>query len=398
MRKMMTCVALLVWIWGLCAQGADSLEFPQPQFMNPIFDSFSRNYISTAAMGRGYTGVALTGGVDHVLLNPAGQNPDKAMLHLEMLIKPPVNVNYYAAEDTTGGYTMTPDDRLSSPVPFGIVGAGGQLGNFTGALLYSLPKTVKLDDFSVEMNLGGYLLSRYPTFNLHQLTANLGWHCREFNLGVNLHNQFYYVGDLTYLRTFERIRETKYVLRPQLGFLYAGEAVSAGLSVTPPQNFDWDLKFRQYDTVLPLQATLGAAYRKGVGTFTAELDFEQSSAISDAFQDRYTIRAGAEATIRRFTYRAGYAFSPEVWHGDFLLPDAASDTTAIWWDFILPGGNVKKNTQHLLSLGTSWHHRDLNLNLAFLMDVGGQAPVAQVNASLDLYFSAFRNKKFLYFD
>ena len=57
-------LAMLLLTAGLAAQAADTLDFPQPQYINPIFDSFTRNYISTQAMGRGNTGIAIPGKVD----------------------------------------------------------------------------------------------------------------------------------------------------------------------------------------------------------------------------------------------------------------------------------------------------------------------------------------------
>lgn len=393
-------IILSLAIFGLLGTAlfAQALAFPQPQYVTPIFDSFTRNYMSTSAMGRGYTGLAIPGGVDNVLLNPAGYFPDKASLHLELLAKPPVDSDIYAMADTSVYYKMSPQ-TMTAPVPVGIIGGGGQIGpNFTFSLLYSMPKSIKVDYFGVEINMGAGLIMRYPTYYLHQITANAAWHKDNFHVGLNLHNQIYYLGDVTFLRSFERINNTKYVLRPQLGLLYSGETLSAGLSVVPPQNADWDLKFAQYDTVLPLNIALGGAYSKNDANFTAELDFEQCSAISDAFKDRYTIRVGAEKTIRRYTYRAGYIYHPQVWEGDFRLPDASSDTTSIWWNAVLPVGRVGKTSQHIISLGSSWNHPDVRVNLAGLIDVAGKAPIAQVNISVDLYFSAFKRKNFLYFD
>ena len=57
---------------------------------------------------------------------------------------------------------------------------------------------------------------------LNQLTANAAWHKDNFHVGLNLHNQIYHLGDVTFLRSFERIISDKYVLRPQLGLLYSG--------------------------------------------------------------------------------------------------------------------------------------------------------------------------------
>ncbi|MBW6513661.1 MAG: hypothetical protein K0B87_02770 [Candidatus Syntrophosphaera sp.] len=392
-------LAFLPAVVGLAAQSADSLDFPLPHYVNPIFDSFTRNYVSTSAMGRGYTGVSVPGGIDNVLLNPAGYVPDKATLHIEMLVKPPVDAKFYAEHDTLTGITMTPEDRMTSPVPLGIVGGGGSISQrFTYALLYAMPKTIRVDDFSVEMNMGAYLLSRYPSFYLHQFTANAAWHTERFHVGLNLHNQIYRIGDVTFLRSFERINDSKYLLRPQLGLLYTGDSFNVGLSAIPRQNASWDLKFAQYDTHLPLNLAAGGAYKTDSSSFAAELDYEQTSTLSDKYIDRYTLKLGAETTVRKFTYRAGYIYHPEIWHGHYKLPDAASDTLSIWWNDVLAGGKVEKNTQHILTLGMTWHGRDARINLGFLMDVAGRAPIAQVNASLDLYFSAFRKKNFLFFD
>ncbi len=380
------------------ALAAQNLDFPQPQYLNPVFDSFTRNYISTTAMGRGFTGLAIPGGVDNVLKNPAGYRPDKASLHLELLVKPPVDSDIYAMADTSVYYQMSPE-VMTSPVPVGIIGGGGKIGpSFTYGLLYSMPKAVKVDFFGVGINMGSGLIQRYPSYYLNQITANAAWHKDKLHVGLNLHNQIHYLGDVTFLRSFERIRSTKYILRPQLGMLFSGETMSAGLSVTPQQNADWDLKFAQYETVLPLNIAVGGAYSKNDATFTAELDYEQCSALSDAFNDRYSIRLGVEKTIRRYTYRAGYIYHPQVWNGFFNIPDAQSDTTSIWWNAVLPMGEVGKNNQHLITIGSTWSHPDVRVNLAGLIDVAGQAPVAQVNVSVDLFFSAFKRKNFLYFE
>lgn len=55
------------------------LDYPQPEYVNPIYDCYSHNYLSTRAMGRGNTGAALIGAVDHLLLNPAGYLPEKRL-------------------------------------------------------------------------------------------------------------------------------------------------------------------------------------------------------------------------------------------------------------------------------------------------------------------------------
>ncbi len=386
-RIILLCLLLAASL--LSAQAADTLDFSMPQFANPIYGSFSRNYLSASAMGRANTGVALQGGVENLLLNPAGYQKDKPALYLEMLIKPPVKV------DTVEG-----EDSYSSPVPFGVIGTGASLGSgFTAAALYSMPNTLKLDDFSVRMNLGAYLLQRYPTFNLHQFTANLGWHTDNWHFGASLHNQLYYLGDFTVLRTFERIRDIKYVPRPQFGFLYTSPVANAGITFTPEQEVNWDLKYVEYDAILPMEVKAGVSVMAGKTTISYDMGYENTAAIDPAFYDRISTKVGIETRSGKFTYRLGYQYIPEVWHGNYRLPvnTFATADTSLWWDFEPVAGFVEPNNQHFLSIGSTWHHRDGSITLAFMQDVAGQARMTQIGISLQLYFKAFRRKGFLFF-
>ena len=382
---------LLFAALGLFAQETPVLDYPQPEYVNPIYDCYSHNYLSTRAMGRGNTGAGLMGAVDHLLLNPAGYLPEKGSLHLELLVKPQIDNNYYRAEV-----------NYNSPVPIGSAGFGGKLGgDFSGALLYSNPKSISVDDFQVPMNFGYYVYRFITTFNLQQITANLGWHKGNWNLGLNLHNQIYYVDEPVILGSFEKQRDYKYFLRPQLGVLYSTDILGAGITFTPSTNADWDLKFVQYDSVLPLQLTLGGAVKFNDNCLAADLDYENTAAISDQFSDRLRVKLGWEKTVRRFTYRLGYINSPEVWSGTYRLPEGSYDIASgdsVWWNPLSRTGVVSENNQHLLTGGVTWKHRDIEINLSGLMDVGGKAELAHVGVSIDLYFSAFKKKGFLYFD
>lgn len=383
---------LLLGTLSLAAQEVDSLDFALPEYANPFYESFTRNYLSTVAMGRGNTGVAMSDGLDNVLLNPAGYQPLGSSIHMELLVKPPVDNSYYRE-----GVNYT------SPAPFGIAGLGGSLGDsFSGALLYSLPKSITVDNFYVLTNQGNNMVVRYPAFYLHQLTVNAAWHYNNFHLGLNLHNQVYYLSDVTFLRTFERVQQGKYFLRPQLGLLYTGARFNAGITATPPQNAVWDLKYATYDSQLPLNVALGGTYKSGNVRLTAEAEYEQDSALSGELKDHLMIKVGAEKTVRKFTYRAGYIYNPEVWSGAYRLPEntTANADTSIWWGpaAVPHGGVIGAHTQHLATFGLSWMSKDVNINLAALVDVGGKTSSAQLNVSLDLYFSAFRKKGFLFFD
>jgi hypothetical protein len=401
MRKILIFLVLLQAL-VLAAQTADTLRFPLPQLMNPFYESFSRNYYSTVAMGRGYTGVAIPGGIDNVLLNPAAYVPDKASLHIEGIVKPPVEYTPYIKAPGDTAY-VEQNDRLWSSVPFGVMGFGGKIwGDFTGALLYSAPRSVKLDDFSIEMNFNDVQTPiGFPTYIEHQFTANAGWHKGNLNAGLNLNAQLHYLGDVPYIRTFENLRFNKFLLSPQLGFAYVGKDFNAGISLTPPMKINWDLKYATYNATLPMNAVAGVAYKANNSTLTAELDWKNTHSLDPLYKDTYNVHLGWEINVHRFNYRLGYVFHPQVFSGYYLLPQNTSpsaDSASIWWDYMTPYGYVAQNNQHLLSIGSTWLHQDVHVNIGAIIDVGGQTPVAEVSASVDLFFSAFKSKKFLYFD
>lgn len=381
---------LLLIAASLSAQAADTLNFPQPQFVNPIFDSYSRNYIGSTSMGRANTGVSMPGALDNVLNNPASYNPDQSAMHLEMLIKPPVDTEIYIGEN-----------NFLSPIPFGMVGMGGKLGNhLSGALMYSLPKSITMDAFRVEMNLGNYVFVREPVYNLHQISANLGYHLDNLHFGLNLHNQLHYLGEYTVLRSFELLNDVKYLLRPQFGALFTTDTGNIGVTFSPEQAVNWDLKYVDYDTVMPMQIGAGVSIKDDNRTYIAELEWQNNTAIDAAYDNRLILKAGYEATVRKFTYRLGYMYHPQIWEGvyRYTMNTTANADTSIWWDSVQSTGRLNENTQHLISAGFTWHHRDGAINVALLSDIAGNSPVTQINLSMSLYLSSFRRKGFLFFE
>ncbi|NLO11255.1 MAG: hypothetical protein GX122_02410 [Candidatus Cloacimonetes bacterium] len=389
MRKLYILIFLLMAV-GLMAQAQDSLgiSFAMPQNMDPAFDYFSVNYVGAQALGRGNSGVALKGEVESILVNPAAYHPQRSAIYGEMLIKPPVKTDiYHSARE------------FSSPVPFGMIAAGGPLENrflpgMNWGVAYSLPKSIVLDAFVVPMNFGAYEMVRYPIYNQHQLTANLGWHRGDWNVGVNLHNQIHYISDFTVLRTFEHIREYKYLLRPELGVLWTNPQLNVGLSITPPSRLDWKLKYLDFDTTMPTELTAGIAIKNANQRYIVDAQWENASAVHEDYKDRFSLKAGFESDVRSFTYRVGYLYRPEIWHGSYNLPinTTADADTALWWNYIPTSGSVSENGQHLVSAGISWAFKYGVINVGGMIGLG-QPDMAQVSASLGLYTDYFRRKR-----
>ncbi len=384
MRTFLICLFVMLPLLSLSAQ---ALSFDLPQYMTPIYDSYSQNYMNTVANGRGNTGVADTGGIGQVLINPAGLSIDKGSLDIEMNIKPPTN-----ELDRTLG------NRYSSPVPFGMIGISQKLSDkLMGAIVYSMPKSLTYDDYSIVMNQGAYLLQRFPSYNLHQFTAALAYHIQDFSIGLNLHNQIHYLNDITYIRTFDRVSEIKYSFRPQIGVNYSISMLSVGATFMPEQAITIDSPYKYYDSAQPMKVTGGIKLNVGKRNFLIDADYEQFSSINSSYSDRLILKAGYEFLSGDSVYRLGFLSVPEIYHGSYLLDVNTTVTadTSMVWNNVPSGGIIRQHDQRFLTIGYSRQFKAGSINLSFMQDVVGYAPVTQVNLGLDIYLSTFKAKEII---
>lgn len=381
---------LLILCTVLSANAADTLHtFDMPQFANPIYDFYSRNYLGVEAAGRGYTGTSILGSAQNWALNPAAMVVDSAKVFLEANVKPPL--------DAEGlGF----NSRYSSPVPLTIFGFSFPLGSrFAAAISYSNPKSIILDDFSIEINQGADMVVRYPKYYLHQATASLACHFSDnLHLGVNLHNQLHYLDDVLFLRTYARVQDYKYSLRLQPGIIFGNNHWGAGLSATLPTPIKWDLEYATYDTELPLEASAGVHYAFDSNRIAMDFRVRQDSAISDAFDDHFSMHLGGEKRIANTIYRVGYFYSSDVFSGIIKLPTIAEPDTSMFWDAVSTTLPISDTSQHFVSLGLGHLFRDGSINLSLMHALVGEQRQTQVNLSLSLYLSSFTRKDFLFYE
>lgn len=388
------CIILMITLMavGLSAQEADTLfSLNLPQFANPFYETFSRNFLSTEAAGRGHTGISILGGGPGALQNPATLRADSIRAFVELNIKPP--------EDADG---FIYNSRYSSPIPFSILGTSFAVNRkMNMALMYNMPKSIILDDFTVEINQGGDLVTRYPKYYLHQATAGMNFQATEkLRIGMNLHAQLHYLDDVVFLRTYDRIREYFYDVRFQPGLLYGDERFAIGLTATPATKIDWDLKYARYESELPLEIAAGTSFASQNYRLAADFRYRQDSAIHDDFADKYDFHFGAERRRGNQTLRVGYMYSSNVYNGTLMLPVNTSATadTSMFWDDVFTSVEIPDNQQHFLTLGMGIQFRDGSLNLAALQTIVGDSKQTQVNLSLSLYLSSFKRKDFLYYE
>ena len=369
-------------LFGFLAAQVDSLYLPQ--FANPFYDTFSRNYNGTTAAGRGYTGVAILGGMDNALLNPASVLPGLGTILVEMNVKPSMEAD---------GYPMYAN--YVSKVPIGMLAINATIASkFSAGLLYSNPKSITLEDFSFYTNQGQNMIQRFPTYNLHQATAMVAYHRGPLHLGLNLHNQIHYIDDPIFLRSYDRVKEFAYNLRVQPGLIYEFSNMNMGLTMMPSSKFDWDLKYASYEAVLPLWIAGGVQFATAKYGIAAEGEWEQTSDICDSFEDRYTFKAGLEKYSGDLAYRLGYHFSSNVYSGMIpLAVNYANPDTSNAWDSVPELIYIKDNAKHSITAGISYYSKYGSLNLALMQVVAGDIKKTQVNISLGFYLKKIIHKR-----
>ncbi|MDD2227925.1 MAG: hypothetical protein PHY48_00770 [Candidatus Cloacimonetes bacterium] len=389
-RGLILFLLFAVCLSSLFSQNADSLSLPLPQFLNPFYDSFSRNYFGAAATGRGYSGAAYLGDVAGVALNPAALLPDSTQLSVELNLKPPLQ---------TFGYPSYA--QYSSRLPFAMASLSGKLGeDISASIVYSLPKSIYLDDFSMIINQGADIIQRFPAYYLYQFSLNAAYHKPRLHLGLNIHNQIHYIDDPIFLHTYERVRNYKYALRVQPGIVLGNEKLSLGVSAMPPNKFKWDLKYAEYDVLQPLWVNAGINYRNGLNRYLMDAEYEQFSRVCDEYSDRLILKAGYERDLGRTVYRLGYLYSGEVYSGIVRLPANPNATieSSYWWGSVRNSLNIGKNEQHFITGGLSHYHRYGTVNLAVMQVVAGEASQLQFVFSLSFYINSLRQKGFRNFD
>ncbi|MDZ4120812.1 MAG: hypothetical protein U1C33_00210, partial [Candidatus Cloacimonadaceae bacterium] len=330
------------------------------------------------------TGISRLGDIQSLMLNPAAFTVTERSMYVNMSIKPPVT------ESEIGGTS-----RYSAPIPFGILAWGIPLGErLKFAAAYSVPKSIVYDDFSVEVAQGANLIQRYPTYYLHQFTAAMAYHHDFLSVGLNLHNQIHYFDDIIIHRTFDRLRESTYTFRPELGLLIRGEMLSFGVTFTPETKFKLDTRQIDYDSVLPMNLSSGITFVQDNRSVSLEARFDKTSAVSDDYKDRLSLHGGYGFRKGHFSYQFGAMYYPSIFEGAYLFPvntSSNADTTMVWNE-IPTGGTFGKTDQTLITAGFTYHNPKGSLSFSLVQDVAGSFPLTQVNFSIGLYLDSLKRK------
>jgi len=369
---------------------ADSLRLPAPLLMLPMYDHFSLNYLNASSLGRGNTNLAHLGRAEAMAHNPATLSVEKACMIMELTFKPPI-----AEMDKNG------NQQYASPIPFGMVGVAARLGsNICGGLLYSVPKSIVYDDYTVPIGQGADEVVRYPTYYLHQFTGTLAGQVGSFRLGVNLIQQLHSFSDMIVHGTFDRLDRTYYTFNLQPGVFWKKGPLQLGMAVLPPSQTKMNYRYGEYDVTLPLQVETGLGLVRDSSGLYVDVQWQQCSAMSAAFSDRFTVKVGYEKAIGGMCYKLGVVSMPDVYTGAYKLPRYIPTTPEEqgWWNTVPQGGTFSPADQLCLTFGFTYDFGGGQLSLAALQDVNGKVNCTQVMSSLSVNLDTFKNKKFLIFD
>lgn len=387
--KLVIIIIIAAFSLGLRA-AEDPLEFPAPQYMLPIYDHYTINYLNVEALGRGFTTNATLGGVENAVNNPATLAGEKSALYMELAIKPPIS-------------EINPDNdqMYASPIPFGMFGFSGKLGKgLLGAISYNVPKSIVYDAFSVEIGAGLGAVTRNPTYYLHQFTTTLAGKTGNLRYGINLHQQLHQFKDITVIYSFARLDETYYILRIQPGIVYKWNNINLGASFMPQTARKMDIGFLYYKTMLPWKVNTGLSAEFNNNRISIDAEWEEFSRMDAKFKDRFTVKGGVEKRIRNVTYRIGLASLLGVYEGEYILPQRNVVTPAdtMWWGVVPKGGTIEKTDQINATIGFSYHFKGGKISMGLMRDLLGNVPSTQFAMALGFNLETLKGKKFLIFD
>ena len=341
---------------NLFAQQDGPLEEPTDYTINPYWEFYSDNRLSTISGGKGYTGVASLGDISSVSLNPASLNVDKKF-----------NTNLSYSYKSSFNYlpNVSNDIHLKIFIPSLSVGGGYRINeNFQVGFAYQNNYSYRLVVDMLYMDEFGNEIGRdelYYKLATHSLLVPFVFNYEWLRLGANL--------NLTYLRGDIDLGENTFFpgvpykakgelwgFIPQIGFIISpNEYFSLGASYTFgfSDNFEWVYENGTPQTSyceIPARLTVGTEGHLLENKLKLSLEYHYANTyVIDYLKDKNNIHAGAEYSIDdSWIVRGGF----------FTLFDFR-DLDDSW-------ANTSTLDQFFITVGGTYKYKGLAFNLALL--------------------------------
>ncbi|MFA5404044.1 MAG: hypothetical protein WC358_03835 [Ignavibacteria bacterium] len=325
--------------------------------INPCWEYYSDNMISSISAGKGYTGVSGLGDLSSLTLNPAAVNIEKKyQIYIGYAYKTDINF--------TNVFNYTP--TLKNSFPSGIIGGVYRINkNFQTGFVYR-------NDYGYQIEYNNNSNSYYNIKNklvTHNFTVPIIYNYEWFRAGVNL-NLTYFRGEASGIFSTEFFPEGYYdeahsnLLRiiPQIGVIINPiKEFSFGITFIP--GFTDSTKYH-YNVTTPSERNLLVRYpwRLGVGTevkllnnrlkLSLDYRFDKTSIILNT-KDKSNFNFGVEYQIKNNVAIRG---------GFFTLLDFRDLS-----NILMIEEDNNSYDQYFITLGGTYKYKGYSFSLA-LMD------------------------------
>ncbi len=376
---------------------AQAVDYVGPDFAQGIYDQYSKNFLNADMTGRGHTGMALSGGADYGIHNPASMIDDYSSLNFELFVKGNVKeLNEYDSK------------HYQSPFPISFFGLKFKpFHNTHFGISYSLANSMEYYSFLRSIPQIGNTVDYIPRYQNYQLTFTTAQKINEhFSIGintlVNMHNfrEYRNEGKVDLLK----FNQTYFRLQP--GFLYTSDLFNVGASYVHSCDVEYQHKYIDYKMTIPSELKTGICINLANNlSVLLDTDYTLYSEQADYMNDQVVLKTGIEKKFINpfriagdYSLKAGFIYSPEVFKGTYNVPNFSSpDMDEFHPEFyqVIPSvGKIKSNNMGLLTMGTSIRiKKDVELNLAYLTRISGDINMTQFMSSLKFDLAVFNQLK-----
>ncbi len=368
--------------------GEEPAVFQSPDLLSGIYDQYSNNRLNASMSGRGNTGISISGGVESAWYNPALLREDIKNFYLELMVK-----------DNTREFNKLADQTYQSPYPITFVGMNfNTKSKYRYALSYSLANSIQY--YSFDRNLYGTGDLFYdPTYLNHQLTLTGSYELTDkYSFGLNTLLNFHQFIEYRNEGKADRLNFIKPVFRFQPGFLYKGDYISIGSSVTIPTKATFKESYVNFETTFPTIVRSGISFRYNDFLCAFDADYSRYSEQDSNFKDQLVLKTGMEMRRNIYSLKCGYMYIPSIFKGIYEVPDFSDPTHSefhhSFYDNIPTLGVIKNADMNVVTLGTTIKPtKDVELNLCVMRDVNSRFNYTQLISSVKFNLSIFDKLK-----
>ncbi len=364
---------------------------PAPDFLASFYDNYSNNYLNTRLLGMGSTAVAIRGGIENAIFNPAAMNSKSLQVYLEGGFKGnTTEISRFASYDNT--YIHSQSQYYETPIPALLAGFSfSPYRNISLGYSFATPQTIKYNVFGRALKTGAFL-DRYPTMLNYQNTFSAAGHINNLSIGLNLIHNYYTFRDYRIEYSFDRVNFEESTIRYQPGIFYEHKYFTLGASyktsvtqtikvANSPQ-----LVYAKYETTFPPVLELGSSFNIGDDTIiAAAFEYEETSKQSKLFDDRIRTKIGIEKTLATFSIRGGLISVPDIYNGSMSLLEDKSNPQADEfykneYDYFM----IEKSNQLSLTGGLTFFTPKADFSIAFLKDLLNNADIFQLTVGVNI--------------